>query len=168
MNKEQTLSEMQKIHTVCFTGHREILKSDAIRMPSVLSALIEKLFNSGATHFRTGGAMGFDTVAALCVIEAMQTHPEIKLDLILPCKNQTSGWTAPNILTYNYILSRSSSHRYICDTYQKGCMHERNRALVNGSQCCVAYLNKSSGGSAYTYSYAISSGLEVINLCDLL
>lgn len=156
--------ESRKIHTVCFTGHRNILQSDAVKMPSVLFSLIEQLFNLGATHFRTGGAMGFDTVAALCVLEAKQIHPEIKLDLILPCKDQTSGWTSPNVLTYNYILSQASSFIYICNTYRKGCMHERNRALVDGSQCCIAYLYKNSGGSAYTYSYAVSSGLEVINI----
>ena len=155
-----------KIKTVCFTGHRDINKSIAPYIPSALKSEIKDLILRGATSFRAGGAVGFDTVAALCVLELKEAYPEISLDLILPCRDQTNGWNADNIRAYNYILSSADSVKYVSDTYRAGCMHERNRALVDGSDVCVAYLERSSGGSAYTYTYAIKNNVEVINIYD--
>lgn len=158
----------KKISTVCFTGHRSINKDLAIRIPSALKKVIEDLILKGATSFRAGGAMGFDTVAALCVLELKENYKHIRLDLILPCRDQTNGWDRENIRAYNYVLSKADSVQYICDSYRAGCMHDRNRALVDGSEVCVAYLERSMGGSAYTYTYALKLGLEVINIYELI
>ena len=53
---------------------------------------------------------------------------------------------------------------YVSRQYTRGCMHERNRHLVDNSSVCVCYLNRESGGTAYTVDYAEKQGLEVINL----
>ena len=156
----------KKISTVCFTGHRDINKSLAIYIPSALKSELCRLILLGATSFRAGGAVGFDTIAALCVLELKEIYPHITLDLILPCRDQTKGWNDENIRAYHYILSNADSVKYITDTYRAGCMHERNRALVEGSDVCVAYLERSSGGSAYTYTYAIKNDIEVVNIYD--
>lgn len=155
---------MNSISTVCFTGHREIPTDLAINIPSALKKLLEQMIIRGTVNFRAGGAMGFDTICALCVLELKEKYPHIKLDLILPCKNQTKGWDEGSVRAYDYILERADSVKYISEKYRSGCMHERNRALVDGSDVCVAFLMRSSGGSAYTYTYAIRSGVEVINL----
>ena len=157
-----------KINTVCFTGHRSIAKDKALLIPRALETIISGLIAMGATSFRLGGAVGFDTIAALSVLEAKEKHPHITLDLILPCRNQTDKWDEHNIRAYNYILSHADSVSYVCDTYRKGCMLERNRRLVDGSDMLIAYLEKSSGGSAYTYRYAEEKGLEIINIYDVL
>lgn len=158
----------KKISTVCFTGHRNINKDMAIHIPSTLKKAIESLILRGATSFRAGGAMGFDTVAALCVLELKEFYPSITLDLILPCRDQTNGWDRENIRAYNYVLSRADSVQFLYDSYRAGCMHDRNRALVDGSDVCIAYLERSVGGSAYTYTYALKAGLEVINIYELI
>ena len=64
-----------KINTVCFTGHRNIPREYAFMLPKALKHEIEKLINRGACTFRAGGAIGFDTVAALCVLELKEKHP---------------------------------------------------------------------------------------------
>ena len=158
----------KKINTVCFTGHRDINKALAPYIPSALKSEIKNLILLGATSFRAGGAMGFDTVAALCVLELKEIYPHITLDLILPCRDQTNGWNEQNIRAYNYILSQADSIKYITDTYRAGCMHERNRALVDGSDFCLAFCSSDKGGSAYTVSYAESRGVEVINTWEML
>lgn len=155
---------MNSISTVCFTGHRVIPTELAVNIPSALKKLLEQLIIRGAVSFRAGGAMGFDTICALCVLELKEKYPHIKLDLILPCKNQTNGWDEASVRAYNYILERADSVRYISEKYRSGCMHDRNRALVDGSDVCVAFLMRTSGGSAYTYTYAIKSDIEVVNL----
>ncbi len=157
-----------KINTVCFTGHRSIPEQRALLIPRALNTVISGLIAMGAHSFRLGGAIGFDTIAALSVLEAKELYPHITLDLILPCRNQTEKWNEDSIKAYNYILSRADSVEYICDTYRNGCMHERNRRLVDGSDIAVAYLERTHGGSAFTYKYAESRGLEIINIYDII
>ncbi|MBR5601265.1 MAG: DUF1273 family protein, partial [Clostridia bacterium] len=74
--------------TVCFTGHRNIAREHMIALPALLKAEIARQAEAGAVHFRAGGAVGFDTLAALCVLEQKKYYPQIKLDLILPCRDQ--------------------------------------------------------------------------------
>ncbi len=158
-----------RIETVCFTGHRELNRQDAFIIPGKLKKTLEALILRGATHFRAGGAMGFDTVAALCVLELKEKFPRIKLDLILPCQDQTALWHNDSMVdVYRRILTLASSVTYTAERYHAGCMYARNRSLVQGSQVCVAYLTQSRGGTAYTYGYALSQGLEVINIAEEL
>ncbi|MBQ9150979.1 MAG: DUF1273 family protein [Clostridia bacterium] len=156
------------VSTVCFTGHRNIPYAVASRLPDLLDAVISELCERGATTFRAGGAMGFDTVAALKVLDLKEKYPQIRLELILPCRNQTERWDEISRQTYHYILKRADSYRFLFDTYFDGCMLERDRRLVEGSDVCVAYCTRSQGGTAYTYTQAMRAGLELINLNDLL
>ena len=155
-----------EITTVCFTGHRNIDKKDAFLIPSELKKVLESLISQGARRFKAGGAMGFDTVAALCVLELKEKYPDITLELMLPCRDQTRGWNDDCQKVYEYIRAHSSRVEYVTDSYTNWCMHERNRRLVNGSQVCIAYLTESRGGTAYTYAYALEKGLEVINIAE--
>ena len=154
--------------TVCFTGHRQIPHDDAMKLPSLLETVLSDLIERGATTFRAGGAIGFDTVAALKVLELRESHPHIRLELILPCRNQTEHWEDLAVRTYQYILERADSHRFLFDTYFEGCMLERDRRLVEGCDVCVAFCNRSRGGTAYTMTKALRSGMEVININDLI
>jgi hypothetical protein len=90
------------------------------------------------------------------------------LELILPCRNQTEKWEGTAIRTYRYIAERADCCRFLFDQYFDGCMLERDRKLVEGSDVCVAYCTRSRGGTAYTFTQALRAGLEVINLNDLL
>ena len=154
--------------TVCFTGHRTIPRERYARIKALLDEVIENEITQGAMHFRTGGARGFDTLAALCVLSARVRHPEIRLELILPCPSQADGWIPSDVALYESILSMADTVSYVSREYYNGVMHERNRALVNGSDLCVTYLTTSHGGTAYTVSYAIKNGVDFINLLDRL
>ena len=153
---------------VCFTGHRMIPYAAASRLPKLLETVISELCERGATTFRAGGAMGFDTVAALKVLDMKERYPQIRLELILPCRNQTERWDEISRQTYQYILKKADSHRFLFDSYFDGCMLERDRKLVEGSDVCVAYCAHSRGGTAYTVTRAMRAGLEIINLSDML
>ena len=155
--------------TVCFTGHRQIPDSDYKRLRALLCNTIEEQIKEGAETFRTGGAIGFDTLAALNVLLLRRSHPHIRLELILPCPTQTRGWAQNDIILYEQILTQADSHRYISQNYWNGVLQLRNRALVEGSDVCVAYLqNSHGGGAAFTAALALRKGLELINLHDLL
>jgi uncharacterized phage-like protein YoqJ len=155
--------------TVCFTGHRDLgTKEEKLALWNSLRSELERLIEGGATVFRAGGAIGFDTVAALKVLELKERNPHIRLELILPCRNQTEHWEATAVRTYQYILSLADSHRFLFDTYFEGCMLERDRHLVDGADVCVTYCNRSRGGTAFTLTRAIRAGLEIINLNDYI
>ncbi|MBQ2734421.1 MAG: DUF1273 family protein [Clostridia bacterium] len=152
--------------TVCFTGHRMIPKEQYAQLKARLDNAIEEAVKNGAVCFRTGGARGFDTLAALCVLSARVRHKELRLELILPCPSQPEGWPPSEIEIYGQILSMADSVRYVSQFFHSGVMHARNRALVEGADLCIAYLSTSHSGTAYTASYAMQKGVDFINLAD--
>lgn len=154
--------------TVCFTGHRQISPAHMMALPALLKAEIAKQAEAGAVHFRAGGAIGFDMLAALCVIEQRKQYPQIRLDLVLPCRDQDAAWGEYDRGAYRFVLSEADSVTYLYDRYREGCMLERDRRLVDGSDVCIAFLTKSKGGTAYTAAYALKQGLEFVNLYDEL
>ncbi len=155
--------------TVCFTGHRHIADDDYAKLFDTLLQVIEQQILAGATVFRTGGALGFDTMAALAVLSLRKRFPEIQLELILPCPSQTRGWDEEDTVLYEQIKAQANAVRYVSTGYYKGVLQQRNRALVENADVCVAYLrNSSGGGTAYTASFALKKGLELINLHDLI
>lgn len=161
---------MDKIKTCCFSGHRQICDEHLIRLPECLTVLLDSLIKKGFRHFKTGGAIGFDTIAALKCLELKNKYPDLSvtLELCLPCRDQTLGWSEMEKSAYRFILERADKVSYESDVYTKGCMHARNRRLVNGSDVCVCYLSADKGGTAYTCSYAKEKGVEVINLYERL
>ncbi|MBQ7383544.1 MAG: DUF1273 family protein [Clostridia bacterium] len=152
----------------CFTGHRKIPDNHIMRLPELLDAELERLIVGGVTVFRGGGALGFDTLAELKALEKRNKYGFIRLELILPCRDQTKGWSARNKEIFDYISKMADKVEYVTDTYTRTCMHERNRRLVSGSDFCVAYCDSDTGGTAYTCNYAKKQGVEVINLAERL
>ena len=47
-----------------------------------------------------------------------------------------------------------------------GCMHVRNRHLVDFSSYCICYQTKETGGTAYTVNYAKENGLIIYNVAQ--
>lgn len=151
--------------TVCFTGHRHIPEEDYAHLKDILYEVLEDQIQNGADVFRAGGALGFDTLAALSVLLLRRRYPHIRLELLLPCPTQTRGWSQNDTLLYEQILEQADSHRYISQGYYKGVLQMRNRALVEGAEICIAYLCDShGGGTAFTATLALKKGLELINL----
>lgn len=156
--------------TVCFTGHRSIPEPHALRLPSLLEEQLRELIACGARVFRAGGALGFDTLAALKVLELREQMPEagIQLELFLPCRDQTRGWNEVCRRAYDYVLGKADGFRYISEQYTPTCMLERDRRMVDGSDVCVAYCTRNRGGSFYTCTYALKQDVRLINLADWL
>ena len=87
----------------------------------------------------------------------------IKLFLALPFKGQGNRWSLENKETYYAIFESADDIAYTSNTYYRGCMHARNRHLVDNSNYCICYLTKPTGGTAYTVNYAKKKGLEIVN-----
>ena len=153
---------------VCFTGHRFLSPRALAALPQLLEDTLTELIQSGYTIFRTGGALGFDTMAALKVLELKARFPHVQLHLYLPCRDQSKLWNTDEQHLYEQILAHADAIHYTTDVYTKGCMLQRNREMIDGSSVCIAYYHGKEGGTAYSYRYAQRHGVVLINLAQPL
>lgn len=151
-----------KAKTCCFTGHRDIPAEEFATVKAETKKEIVQLIERGVTYFAAGGARGFDTLAAEIILELKEPYPHIKLILILPCLNQTNGWNEEDKAKYNHIKSKADKIKILSQNYYRGCMHTRNRYMVDHSTYCVCYFRKPSSGTAYTVNYTIKNNINVI------
>lgn len=164
MTENNMNEQMRK--TCCFTGHRHIPKEHESFIVKQLEKTVLDLIDNGYIYFGAGGALGFDTLAEKIVLNLKEQYPQIKLILVLPCETQTKGWSREAQLEYNNIKNRADKIVYISKGYYRGCMHKRNRHLVDESSVCVCYMRQTTGGTAYTVNYAVNHGKYVINIFD--
>ena len=155
-----------KNRTVCFTGHRKIPPERMDTLARRLKAILIDLIENGYQYFGAGGALGFDTLAAQTILELKADYPHIKLILVLPCLSQADGWSSHDQDIYEHIKTAADKVVYTSREYSKGCMHKRNRHLVDNSSTCVCYLTENTGGTAYTVEYAKKMNLVVINVAE--
>lgn len=151
-----------KVKTCCFTGHRHM---DEVNTPAILQKVeteMEKLMFLGVRQFCTGGALGFDTLCARAIMNLKKRYPCIIFTLVLPCKTQAHGWNKANQAEYQLIMNSADKVIFTSEEYHRGCMHVRNRKLVDLSTYCIAYLRTNAGGTFYTVNYAKQQGLVVV------
>ena len=143
-----------EVYRCCFTGHRIIPLKDREPLDHALRETIRVFAKNGMEEFICGGALGFDTMAALEVLRQKKDFPHIRLTLVIPCKDQAARWTGPQKKIYQDILEKADSVICLFDHYVNGCMQMRNRYMVDHAHVCVAYYNGGAGGTAYTLRYA--------------
>ena len=153
--------------TCCFTGHRVIPKEQMENIERQTKEVCENLIRKGYRVFIAGGALGFDTICAKCVLELREIYEDIKLVIAVPCKEQDKGWSKADSEIYHNILNMADEVKLVSEHYTAGCMQKRNRFMVDNSSVCVAYLKKMRGGTAYTVSYASDCGAEIIFVGNL-
>ena len=151
-------------NTCCFTGHRKLPYGQKEHVLDRLRKTVSDLAEKGYRNFVTGGALGFDTLAAMAVIDEKKHYPDINLILMLPCLSQSAMWSSEDRDIYDGIKQRADSVTFVSKEYFRGCMHERNRRLVEASSLCICYMTSDKGGTAYTVQYAKKRGLDVINI----
>lgn len=155
-----------KERTCCFTGHRKIPPGDWDEISRRLEDRLCFLIERGYRYFGAGGALGFDMLAARTVLKLKAKYPQIKLILVLPCEGQTVYWKQAEKSVYEDMKARADKVVYTSKSYFRGCMHRRNRHLVDNSSCCICYLTQGTGGTAYTVRYAKEKRLAVYNVAE--
>jgi len=153
--------------SACFTGHRNIPTVELPRLMERLEETVTSLVYQGVLTFWSGGATGFDTLAAFAVITARKRNPSVKLMMALPCANQDEKWKAADKQTYKLLLDSADEVVYVSEQpYFDGCMEARNRYLIEHSGVCVAYMKHGRSGTSQTVRFARENGLTVINLAE--
>ena len=144
----------------CFTGHRKITDNENELYLSVKSEVL-KLCEEGYSEFRCGGAVGFDMLCADAVIEARKQYPEIRFVIYVPCLEQNKFFTDKQKVRYKAQIDAADKILCISERYYSGCMLDRNKAMVRGSDLCIAYLRKNTGGTAFTVRFAEENRCQV-------
>lgn len=162
-----------KENTCCFTGHRPSklpwgYEESGAQYESFCERLREVIISSiqnGYTHFISGVALGFDTIAAEIVLELKKIYKSITLECALPCINQAYHWSDEQQERYNSILSRADCVTNVTNKYYfKGCMAVRNEYMLSKSSLVIACTEDRFSGSGATVSKALKCGLDVITV----
>ena len=150
--------------TVCFTGHRHMEREEALRLPALLDSVIRELYNRGARIFPRGRRAGalIPWRHSRCWNCASSYRGFARADP--PCRDRTADGTKPASAPTATFTGTPMPVGSFFDRYIEGCMLERDRRLVAGSDICVAFCTRSRGGTAYTCACALRAGLELINL----
>ncbi len=150
--------------TCCFTGHRTVALKDKEKIIVDLDNAIEDVIKKGVKHFISGGALGFDTLAAQAVLKKKEVNPQIILEIAVPCRNQDAKWTEKQKAEYQKILKSADKVTVLFEKYVTGCMHFRDAFMVDNSDIIISYYRGRPGGTQYTFLYAEARGLKIINL----
>ena len=161
----------------CFTGYRPqkfpfpLSRENAayLNFENSLLAKITELVNAGCLTFYTGMAMGFDIIAAECVLSVSKAmkHHAIRLICAIPFLDQAKSFSPEWKERYESVLARADGAVLISDKYYPKCYFDRNRFMVDNSDFVLTWFDGSSGGTKNTVEYAKSISRKVINICEV-
>ena len=151
-----------------FTGHRVISNTDLAHLVPLVKECIERAYLAGICDFYSGGALGFDTLAAEAVISMREKYPDIRLIMLLPCREQEKFWTVSQKERYRKILALADEVEWMGEEYDATCMQRRNRELVVRARLVIAYLKSERSGTAQTVRLAKEGARAVWNLYEHL
>ncbi|MFT9078494.1 SLOG family protein [Ethanoligenens sp.] len=120
----------------------------------------------GVTRFLCGGARGFDLIAAALIVSKKEIGNDLRLDFILPCKDQDALWSEREQKLYRGLLTEADSVTCLSDTYRPGCMKRRNQYLVDHANYCIYALRHERGGTWQTVQYARRKGVRLIGVAE--
>ncbi len=158
---------------VAFSGYRtskilysnnnpQIIKSIELQLLRTIESLIDK----GFRHFISGGATGFDTLAALAVLRLKRSHPSISLTLALPFADHGSTFSPRQSAELATIKDGADDIVYVAQEYHDHAYLDRNDFMLRNSSTLVCYYDGQRGGTMYTVNRALKSSHTIINLCE--
>lgn len=159
---------MDKLRTCFFTGHRRLPAAKIDEIKEKLSENIEKLIiEYDVRDFISGGALGFDTVAAEAALEMKKRYPHIRLLLYLPCYGQSKKWGYRQRFQYQLLKARADEVLYVTEKeYTADCMQLRNMRMIKDAFFCISFCIINNTGTGLTLKNAEEVGTRIINIAD--
>ena len=126
---------------------------------------IIRAYRTGKRFFKTGGAVGFDTLAAEVVLQLREHLPELALMVIVPFEGQDIYFSPASKVRYRRILDQADEVVVLSATYFQHCYLRRNAYMVNHASRLIAYYDGvGTGGTSFTVRLAESKQIPVSNL----
>lgn len=159
--------EGKNVRSVCFTGHRDLPGTLTPAYRNLIrdtERALTQAYEAGAREFYTGGAAGFDQIAGELVLRLKKRDPEVRLHVLLPYTDYAGRLTSAGRERRRALLEGADEVAALSAHYHKGCFLQRDRALVECADLCIAYLRKAPSGTAWTVSFARQKGISVVLL----
>lgn len=158
--------------TCAFTGYRPSKmpwgydETDArcVEFRFRLREALEYLIGQGYTDFMSGGALGFDQMAARIVLSLREKYPWIRLIMVIPFDGQADKWSQEQRERWLSIIEASDKVIHISHSYDKGVFFKRNHYLVENADLLLAAFDGRPGGTAGTVAYAKRHGVRVVRI----
>jgi len=148
---------MNKEHTCCVTGHRDIPAEKVDFIRNKLTSAVQNAIACGYTHFISGFAAGVDLMFAEIVANLKASHT-ITLEAAIPYPGRMK---TPD-KTFQRLIGACDVVKVHSAGYSKGCYMVRNRYMVDSSSLVIAvYDGRETGGTAATVRYAMKLGRTV-------
>lgn len=148
--------------SVSFSGHRK-LQDNPNQVFSRLLSEIRSCYASGYRLFYTGGAIGFDTLAAEAVLSEKRNCPDIVLVVAVPFNGQDALFSQSAKQRYKRILEEADAAIILSESYSSKCYLRRNDFMLLHSSVLIAYWDGiSCGGTSYTVRKALAGKRMVV------
>jgi len=125
---------------------------------------LEYLIGKGYVDFLSGGALGFDLMAAEMVLSLREKYPWIRLVMVIPFDGQADRWTEDQRRRWLSVIEVSDRVVHISHDYDKGVFFRRNHYLVGQADLLLAAFDGQPGGTAGTIAYAKRHGVKVARI----
>ncbi|MDE5547534.1 MAG: DUF1273 domain-containing protein [Clostridia bacterium] len=146
--------------TCALTGHRDLPETFD---KNALYDKLEELIKDGCDTFLCGMAMGFDLTALDCLVSLKQKY-KIFVEACIPFGGQEAHYPPKEKERYRALVQWCDKKAILFESYRNGCFLARDRYMVDGCDCVLAYCTRDTGGTAYTVNYAREKGVEVFYL----
>ncbi|MEG2420542.1 MAG: SLOG family protein [Oscillospiraceae bacterium] len=163
---------MDRTKSCCFTGHRPAKlpwgdnENDprCVALKAQLERTLEDAYRTGYRHFICGMATGSDFYFCEAVLALRSIHGDVTLEGAIPCVSQADSWSQQDRERYRRLLAQCDFETLVQQHYDRGCMHRRNRYMVDRAGCIIAVYDGMMGGTLYTLDYAVKEGLQLVLL----
>ena len=161
--------------TCTFTGYRPSKmpwgydETDArcVEFRFRLREALEYLIGQGYTDFLSGGALGFDQMAAEMMLSLRERYPWVRLIMVIPFDGQADKWSREQRGRWLEIIEASDRVIRISHEYDKGVFFKRNHYLVENADLLLAAFDGQPGGTAGTVAYARRHGVKVLRIAPI-
>ncbi|MBQ3423871.1 MAG: DUF1273 family protein [Clostridia bacterium] len=129
-----------------------------------LREALEYLIGMGYADFMSGGALGFDLMAAEMVLSLREKYPWLRLIMVIPFDGQADRWNDAQRSRWRRAIEASDRVIHVSHRYDRGVFFRRNHRMVAGADALLAAWDGQSGGTANTVAYARRMGVKVLRL----
>ena len=136
---------------VTFCGHKDVDNRNLVKR--WVMSVCRELIMQGADEFLLGGYGGFDLLCASVLCELKETHPQIRLVLVLPYLQNSICVEGYDETVYPPLES----------VPKRFAISKRNEWMVQQSDILVAYVIHSWGGASKTLEYAQRKKKRIIS-----
>lgn len=132
-----------------------------------LREALEYLIGQGYTDFMSGGALGFDQMAAEMVLSLREKYPWVRLIMVIPFDGQADKWSQEQRERWLEVIEASDRVIHISYSYNKGVFFQRNHYMVENADLLLAAFDGQPGGTAGTVAYTKRHGVRVVRLAPV-